>query len=40
MSRASALYAQFEEITVTGIPALFTPERIDRASVPTGMFQY
>ena len=40
MSSTNALYAHFEEVTVTDIPALFTPERIDRATVPTGMFQY
>lgn len=40
MSGVNAMYAHFEEVTVTGIPALFTPQRIDHTTVPTGMFQY
>lgn len=30
----------YDEVAVLGIPALFTDWRVDRATIPTGMFLY
>ena len=32
--------AKFEEVEILGIPALFTTERVSRATVPAGMYAY
>lgn len=40
MARYNAMGEQFEEITVLDKPALFTPIRIDRGSVPKGLYLY
>ena len=32
--------ARFEEVEILGIPALFTTLRVDRATVPKGMYAY
>jgi hypothetical protein len=40
MSGYSAMEEEFEEITVLGKPALFTPIRIDRNTVPQGYHYY
>lgn len=40
MARYNAMEEQFEEITVFGKPALFASIRIDRGSVPTGLYLY
>ncbi|MGF6990525.1 hypothetical protein M2150_001790 [Lachnospiraceae bacterium PM6-15] len=40
MARANAMTERFEEMTILWKPALFTPIRIDRASVPVGYNMY
>ena len=40
MARYNAMEEQFEEITVLGKPALFTSARIERDSVPKGLYLY
>lgn len=40
MARYNAMEEQFEEITVLDKPALFTSIRIDRNSVPKGLYLY
>lgn len=40
MARYNAMEEQFEEITVLDKPALFTSIRIDRGSVPKGLYLY
>ena len=40
MSRFDAMVVSFEEITILGNPALFTPVRIDRSTVPDGYWLY
>lgn len=40
MSRENAMLETFDEITLFGKPALFTPLRIDRATVPKGLHRY
>ena len=40
MSRYNASELNYEEVTVLGHPALFTGSRIDRATVPEGMYRY
>lgn len=40
MARYDAGKETFEEITVLGKPALFTGIRIDRSTVPEGLFLY
>lgn len=40
MSRENAMTAAFEEVTVYGQPALFTSLRIDRGTVPDGLYLY
>lgn len=36
----NAATERFEAVEVLGIPALFTVERVDRATVPKGMYLY
>ena len=31
---------KFEEVTIMGRQAIFSPDRIDRTTAPTGLFQY
>ena len=40
MARYDAMAEKFEEITVLGKPALFTSIRIDRNSIPRGLYLY
>lgn len=40
MSREDAMTAAFEEVSVFQKPALFTPLRIDRGTVPEGLYLY
>lgn len=40
MSAINAMSAEFQEVTLLGIPALFTPLRVDRKTVPKGMYAY
>jgi len=40
MARYSAMEESFEEIELFGKPALFTPVRIDRDTVPKGLYLY
>jgi hypothetical protein len=40
MSRFSAILESFEEVTILDKPALFTPIRIDRNTVPRGYHLY
>lgn len=40
MSRENAMTASFEEMSVYGHPVLFTSLRIDRSTVPEGMYLY
>lgn len=40
MSRQNAITEIYEEITLFGKPALFTPLRIERASVPNRLHRY
>lgn len=40
MTRANAMSMRFEEITIMGRKAIFSPDRIDRTTVPAGLFQY
>ena len=40
MARYNAMEERFEEITVLGKPALFTDIRIERSSVPKGLYLY
>lgn len=40
MSKENAMTAAFEEVTVYGPPALFTSLRIDRSTVPEGLYLY
>ena len=40
MSRYNAMTVTFEEVTIFGKPALFTPIRIDRDTVPKGYYLY
>ena len=40
MARYNAMEEQFEEITVLGKPALFTSIRLERGSVPKGLYLY
>ncbi len=40
MSRENAMTAAFEEVSLLNQPALFTPQRIDRSTVPEGMCLY
>ncbi len=40
MARYNAMEEQFEEITVLGKPALFHDMRIERGSVPKGLYLY
>lgn len=40
MARYNAMEEKFEEITVLGKPALFHDMRIDRNSVPKGLYLY
>lgn len=40
MARFDARKENFEEIVVLGKPALFTDIRLDRATVPKGMYLY
>lgn len=39
-SRHDAMLEQYERVTVLGLPMLFTNSRIDRESVPKGLFLY
>lgn len=38
--RHNAMTESFEEVTILGRPALFTPSRIDRSTVPQGYHLY
>jgi len=40
MARYNAIEESFEEIELFGKPALFTPVRIDRNTVPKGLYLY
>lgn len=40
MARYNAMEESFEEIELFGKPALFTPVRIDRNTVPKGLYLY
>lgn len=40
MARYHAMSEEFEEVTILGKPALFTPIRIDRTTVPEGYYLY
>lgn len=40
MTRHTAISEDFEEVTILGKPALFTPIRIDRSTVPSGYYLY
>ena len=40
MDSVNAGTARFEEVEILGIPALFTTLRVDRATVPKGMYAY
>lgn len=40
MARYDAMQETYEEMTVLGKPALFTSVRIDRNSVPKGLYHY
>lgn len=40
MSRENAMTEAFDEVTIFGQPALFTSLRIDRSTVPEGIFLY
>ncbi|MEO2262571.1 LPD28 domain-containing protein [Dorea sp. YH-dor228] len=40
MARYNAMEEQFEEITLLGKPALFTSIRLERDSVPKGLYLY
>lgn len=40
MARMNAAEERFEEVTVLGLPMLFSDLRIDRESVPKGYFMY
>ena len=40
MPRLNAMTESFMKVTVLGKPALFTPARIDRATVPQGYYLY
>ena len=40
MSRHDAMKETFEEVTILDIPALFTPVRINRSTVPDGYYLY
>jgi hypothetical protein len=40
MPKYNAMIESFEEVTIFNKPALFTPLRIDRCSIPNGFFLY
>ena len=40
MARYNAMEEHYEEITVLDKPALFTSIRLDRSTVPRGLYQY
>lgn len=40
MARYEAMTTDFEEVTIFGKPALFTPIRIDHSTVPVGFYLY
>jgi hypothetical protein len=40
MERYNAMTEDFEEVTILDKPALFTPLRIDRSTVPNGYYLY
>ena len=40
MSRYNAMTEDFEEVTILDMPALFTPGRIDRNTIPYGYHLY
>lgn len=40
MDSINAGTARFEEVEILGIPALFTTLRVDRGTVPKGMYAY
>ena len=40
MYSVNAGTAQFAEVEILGVPALFTTLRVDRATVPKGMYAY
>lgn len=39
-NRHNAMQEQYERVTVLGLPMLFTNSRIDRETVPKGLFLY
>lgn len=38
--KANALEEEFEVVTVCNIPMLFTSSRVDRATIPQGLYAY
>ena len=40
MPRLDAMAGSFEEVTILDMPALFTPGRVDRGTVPQGYYLY
>ena len=40
MSRHDANRLTYDEVTIFGVPALFTDLRVDRATVPNGVYRY
>lgn len=40
MSRHDADRLTYDEVTIFGVPALFTDLRVDRSTVPDGVYRY
>ena len=40
MSRHDANRLTYDEVTIFGVPALFTDLRVDRSTVPDGVYRY